>query len=361
MKPSKKRPRVTESHDNPNGQGSRTQNGVSAAADPTDIGPAGIKHDKDYYFTDGSCIIRVEDMLFNIHRTIISRGSPSFSMLLTLPQGGQNPEGTTDENPIVLQGEAVKKFRHFLWALYAMPHEIQDFPRVRSTLPKLLDIVNLAVKYSFKSLEVWACGVLKMFIAQQPFPLRESKPVELVQIMEIIRLARLCHHKELLEALIDSFQGLAMTSPGYNKIGLLLADQLEPPVPMLMGAVYYSAMLHGPEFWDTPEMRAAPYRRLRILNGYYRLTSLWERLRKNPPEYSSEAAICKFYGHCAETWKIAWREQVVSKDVMDLNLADVIGRLKVIVASFDNPLYRMVSYKVLTCRSRVVLTFLQES
>jgi hypothetical protein len=40
--------------------------------------------------------------------------------MFSLPGGEQPPEGTSDANPIVLLGDTVADFRHFLWSLYAL-------------------------------------------------------------------------------------------------------------------------------------------------------------------------------------------------------------------------------------------------
>lgn len=44
--------------------------------------------------------------------------------MFTLPQGGYEAEGGSDENPIVLSGDTVAEFRHFLWVLYALYESI---------------------------------------------------------------------------------------------------------------------------------------------------------------------------------------------------------------------------------------------
>lgn len=93
--------------------------------------------DEKYYFEDGSCVLRVADVLFNVslslfsssylshashqvHRSSLSRDSSSFSTMFSLPQGNAEVEGRSDDNPIVLTGESPEEFRHFLWALYAL-------------------------------------------------------------------------------------------------------------------------------------------------------------------------------------------------------------------------------------------------
>jgi hypothetical protein len=40
--------------------------------------------------------------------------------MFTLPQGDNESEGRSDDSPIVLTGDTVSEFRHFLWALYAL-------------------------------------------------------------------------------------------------------------------------------------------------------------------------------------------------------------------------------------------------
>ncbi|KAI5118243.1 hypothetical protein M0805_007492 [Coniferiporia weirii] len=309
-----------------------------SSAIPTCVSLENAVRDEDYYFPDGSCIVLVENILFNVHRSILSRDSSSFSTLFTLPQGEQIvPDGTTDENPIVLYGDTAREFRHFLWALYSMPHELKDLHRSRSNIPKLVDIVHVSVKYSFKSLETWACDILKACIARRPFPLREANTTERAQLIDIMRLAQLCQHKRLLDGLVSSFQELLTSSPGYNELALLLVDELEPPALKLTGAAYFSALLRGPEFWDTPEMCAAPHRRLRILNGYYHLTSLWEIFCKNPPRYTHSSACLQWsYSQCEARWHASWKEHIASDEVMSLNPADVVGRLKAIATSLGN-------------------------
>ncbi|KAF8628625.1 hypothetical protein AX15_003760 [Amanita polypyramis BW_CC] len=78
------------------------------------------KRDDSFYFDDGSCTIRVEDTLFKVHRSILSKDSSSFDTMFSLPQGGKPSEGISDESPVVLSGDTVLEFKHFLWALYAL-------------------------------------------------------------------------------------------------------------------------------------------------------------------------------------------------------------------------------------------------
>ena len=40
--------------------------------------------------------------------------------MFSLPQGGLEAEGQSEDKPIVLSGDTPDEFRHFLWALYAL-------------------------------------------------------------------------------------------------------------------------------------------------------------------------------------------------------------------------------------------------
>ncbi|KAJ3523349.1 hypothetical protein NM688_g8746 [Phlebia brevispora] len=76
--------------------------------------------DEAYYMQDGSCVLRVENTLFNIHRTVLAKDNSLFSSMFELPQGEHETEGLTDDCPIILQGDTVQEFRHLLWVLYAL-------------------------------------------------------------------------------------------------------------------------------------------------------------------------------------------------------------------------------------------------
>jgi hypothetical protein len=40
--------------------------------------------------------------------------------MFPFPPGEREAEGASDDNPIVLVGDAVSEFKNFLWALYAL-------------------------------------------------------------------------------------------------------------------------------------------------------------------------------------------------------------------------------------------------
>ncbi|THH03353.1 hypothetical protein EW145_g6326 [Phellinidium pouzarii] len=331
----RKRPRLIKAEKQADHADVNSQVQDTAPATDSDLSDA--KRDRTYYFSDGSCVIWVEDTLFNVHRSILSRDSSSFSTLFMLPQGELRTEGGSDDNPVILKGDTANDFRNFLWAMYAMPHELKALFDTQSDVAKLLDIANVANKYSFKSLETWACDALQQCVARRPFPLSDSNPVHRAQLTRIIQLAQLCQHERLLQTIVSAMRNLLTTYPTFLTLALSLADELAPPIPSLTGAAYFSALLRGPAFWDAPDMHLTIHQRLRILTGYHRLTSDWEMIRANAPEFT-HAPSCVAWNHtqCTASWNAFWKEQVASDNVTKLSVADVGGRLKEIVSAIDH-------------------------
>ena len=101
-----------------------------------------IRHDR-YYFDDGNTIFRVrsppalashhtqivpilqvEDILFSVHRSILTQHSPIFEDMFCIQSG----EGESDEKPILLEGTSSLGFASLLACLYPryVPTTIQE-------------------------------------------------------------------------------------------------------------------------------------------------------------------------------------------------------------------------------------------
>ncbi|KAH8104992.1 hypothetical protein DFH11DRAFT_1733518 [Phellopilus nigrolimitatus] len=290
-------------------------------------------HDEDYYFADGSCIIRVEDTLFNVHRSILSRDFSSFSTLFTLSQD-QKSERSADDNPVVLSGDTVSEFRNFLWSMYAMPLELKYLFDVRIDVPRLLDVAKIANKYAFKSLETWACDTILECVKRKPTMFNESKPELLVQLTYVTRLAQLCQHSALLNWSISIMQRSLKTSPACLVLALALADELTPPVPALTGAAYFAALLRGPAFWDAPTTCLSATQRLRILSGHYAITHAHASRWVNAPVFA-HSSVCANWkvANCELNWELLWKGLAVSENVVKLDPVNISGRLRVIMGA----------------------------
>ncbi|KAJ7079740.1 hypothetical protein B0H15DRAFT_494399, partial [Mycena belliarum] len=355
-----------------------------------------LVHDDTYYLEDGSCIIQVQNTLFNVHRTILSKDTSSFSTMFTLPQGDHESEGRSDDNPIVLTGDTVSEFRHFLWALYALPPELRIIYSSDADLTQLMDIARIANKYSFKTLETWSLDAIHEYVNRKPSPILTSipppnsytfspntpvqtsggtAPIEsTAQLTRLIRLAQMCNHEKLLSAMIILLRQLMSSSLQYAYLAMTLADELD--LRALRGAAYLEVMQKavvvrrakldpiarkpapvaiagssaGPAQGDTDGGEAGEgdvdeegrlvvnrAQQLRLLSGYYRLTATWERLRTTPPPFD-HAPSCGATWHqhgCTQSWLEFWKDKTRSDAVLALGLADVLGRLKQVQRDYE--------------------------
>ncbi|KAJ6584066.1 hypothetical protein DFH09DRAFT_265999 [Mycena vulgaris] len=360
---------------------------------------AHFAHDDTYYLEDGSCIILVQDTLFNVHRTILSKDNSSFSTMFTLPQGENEIEGRSDDNPIVLTGDTVAEFRHFLWALYALPPELRVIHSDKMNLTQVIDVARLANKYSFKTLETWSLDAIQEYVNRKPSPIltsipppnsytfspnspssssQGSTPIEsTAQLTRLIRLAQMCNHERLLSTMIQLLRQLMSSSLQYAYLAMTLADELD--LRALRGAAYLEVMQKAVVVRRakvdpiTPKPASAPAptpvagvagpstaadasdetsegdvdeegrlvvnraQQLRLLSGYYRLTGTWERLRTTPPHFD-HAPSCGATWHqhgCTQSWLEFWKDKTRSDAVLALGLADVLGRLKQVQRDYD--------------------------
>ncbi|KAF5382445.1 hypothetical protein D9615_002716 [Tricholomella constricta] len=349
-----------------------------------------IKRDPTYYFEDGSCIFLVEDTLFNVHRSRLDNDSSSFGTMFTLPQGGLDTEGRSDENPIVLSGDTASEFRNFLWTFYALPPEIS---KASENLAKLIDIARVSNKYAFKELETWALNTIHEYVNRKPSPILAAVPApqsytfssldtvpqtetgatstiqSTEQLTKLIRLAQMCNHEPLLETMINHLKQLMSSSVQYAYLAMTLADELD--IRTLRGVAYLEVMQKavvvkrtkadaalksmtqaGGENGNTADSVAGDKegdvddegrlvinraQQLRLLSGYYRLTGTWERLRITPPSFD-HASSCGATWHqhgCTQSWVEFWKEKTKTDAVLALGLADAVGRLKQVHKEYE--------------------------
>ncbi|THV02969.1 hypothetical protein K435DRAFT_817423 [Dendrothele bispora CBS 962.96] len=365
-----------------------------------------IIRDEDYYFEDGSCILLVQDTLFNVHRSMLSRDHSSFGAMFSLPQGGLEAEGKSDDNPIVLPGDKASEFRHFLWALYALPHELRIINSPGADLTLLIDIARISNKYSFKSLETWALDAVHEYVNRKPSPLfftsidtyssssssltdrsstststsssssssSSTLSIESTEsLTRLIQLAQLCNHERLLNTMINLLRQLMSKSLQYAYLAMKLADDLD--IRALRGSAYLEVMQKSvvvrkpsPSASSTstttttmeeaegsskdserevtlkegsidPQGRLviSPSQRLRLLSGYWNLTRQWEKLRTHPPVFAHSSSCGASWHHhgCTQSWVEFWKEKTKGEGVLEMGLADVLGRLRKVQKDYE--------------------------
>ncbi|KAK7468935.1 hypothetical protein VKT23_003430 [Stygiomarasmius scandens] len=357
--PSFSSPKTTEAVPSPSSQAGTLSDTSSSPTMST------ITRDTEYYFEDGSCILLVQGTLFNVHRSMLSRDKSTFSTMFTLPQGGLEAEGRSDENPIVLSGDKASEFRHFLWALYALPPQLRIVNSPGADLTLLIDIARISNKYSFKSLETWALDAVQEYVNRKPSPLffssssspidpsgssgsSETLPMESTEsLTRLIQLAQLCNHERLLTTMISLLRQLMTKSLQYAYLAMELADELD--IRALRGSAYLEVMqkpvvvrkstmkMKEGSIDSQGRLVITPTQRLRLLSGYWNLTKAWENLRTTPPTFT-HASSCGATWHqhgCTQSWVEFWKEKTKGDAVLNLGLADVIGRLKQVQKDYE--------------------------
>ncbi|KAF9558131.1 hypothetical protein CPC08DRAFT_709867, partial [Agrocybe pediades] len=146
-----------------------------------DITVSTIKRD-DYFYVD-TIVFQVEDTLFRVPRWGFEDPECFFADMFksALPGSGPNGEqieGTSDDSPIVLEGESKLHFRAFLKALYSPIYKIIPDPGkpYNSNLDREVDIghydewlgvLHLATKWHFVSIRKQAIQKVKRLFPEK--------------------------------------------------------------------------------------------------------------------------------------------------------------------------------------------------
>ncbi|OSX56564.1 hypothetical protein POSPLADRAFT_1062706 [Postia placenta MAD-698-R-SB12] len=88
---------------------------------------------------------------------------------------------------------------------------------------------------------------------------------------------------------------------------------------------------------STEGLQLTSAQQLRLLMGYYRLSEIWEKLRKTPLNIGHSAS-CSATWHqhgCTQSWLEFWKGKTRCDAVLEIGPADVPGRLKAIGKEFE--------------------------
>ncbi|KAF8811060.1 hypothetical protein BYT27DRAFT_7221738 [Phlegmacium glaucopus] len=132
----------------------------------------------------------------------------------------------------------------------------------------LINIARAANKYSFKLMET---------CSRQPI-IKSHGPIDIAdQLTRLIRLTQLFHHERLLSTMI----GLMSSSMQCAYLAMTLSDELD--LRALRGAAYLE-VIQKPDvvLKSTERLFITRAQQHRLLAGYYRLTSTWDKLRLTP-------------------------------------------------------------------------------
>jgi len=207
-------------------------------------------HDPVYYLPEGNIVILVEDVLFKVHGSTLTQDSSIFGSMLSLPHPeaqSNNREGESDDNPIILHGETVARFRTLLWALYALPHEIAKLYVHNADIGLLVNIASVAQKYTFEKVESWAADLMltKLKSRQRQYPADYD-------FLPMLEYAILSDKIPLRDKVLDIVRVL-VKADGIDLSRLIdFADGKDQDAwKNLLGFALHEYVMKGPHRWET--------------------------------------------------------------------------------------------------------------
>ncbi|KAF8843224.1 hypothetical protein BDN67DRAFT_964589 [Paxillus ammoniavirescens] len=290
--------------------------------------------DRVYYYFDGNTVLLVENTLFKVHRSALTKEKSIFESMFSLDSDLRSsssscssssvtvgPEGESDDNPIRLQGDTADEFRSLLWALYALPHEAAMTAKGISL--KLYNLARITHKYEFRATEGWALEKLKA-IYTHPMHSHADHDAEGPSLLELTELASLCEQRDILDAATARWKRRIEAGKDVA-LAIGMAERLN--LRALLGLAYHTMLLQGREVWDADDLLTR-VQRIRLLSGHYALGRLCERLPNEPPALQhNQRCTGGVQARCNQAWAGLWRSILDMKQILPLPYADVVGRL----------------------------------
>ncbi|KAI9465148.1 hypothetical protein BJY52DRAFT_666887 [Lactarius psammicola] len=108
-----------------------------------------VTRHRSYFIHEADVTFKVEDYVFRVHKFFFTRESSFFRRLFEPSQFlVQDPPGSSESNPIILEDVSSDAFACFLWVFYNPKYSIYD-----ATPKQWSSILNLAQKWGFKDVE----------------------------------------------------------------------------------------------------------------------------------------------------------------------------------------------------------------
>lgn len=306
-------------------------------SDASNANPAAIR-DREYYFTDDGdtfCVLRVQNRLFRVHKSVLERDNSAFSKMFQFHLG--HAGDTDDNNPICLSDNA-EHFCDLLRVLYTYPTELPtlDVEGDLRKLPRLLSVAELALKYRFSTLEKWAVEHIRLILSSQTFCLSQENVGKDFKVDQTLaRILEFCiagDHTTLLETYVRKLIPEVLWHdlfPGLRLLEVAERHSLQHRcLHRLLGVLYYRMLvtLETTESEMSCPQPVFPHlmnleKRMRFLAAYHSLSNVWSRLCSSVPplpmEDDDDITLSEFPIHsskrcsdphtpCAKTWSQLW-------------------------------------------------------
>ncbi|GJE97119.1 hypothetical protein PsYK624_133300 [Phanerochaete sordida] len=311
----------------------------------------GPSRDPTYYISDGNSVLLVENTLFRVHRSTLTKDKSAFETMFQLSSETDSSrsessvtlavEGESDDNPIHLQGDSADEFRALLWSLYALPHELLIAMTPEADPMQLVALARITNKYQFRSLETWALGALNTYYSRpgafEDVPTTQPPTVSLPHtgtatpptqpsLVQITELATLCERPDLLDAAVARWKRLIGEGRDLA-LAIQVGEQLQ--LRPMLGLAYHAMMLRGKTAWDA-DAHLTRDQRVRLLCGYYALGKLADVLPSSPPVLT-HSQRCTGQQRCVKAFGNVWKMILDTPTQMFPNLQreDILGRVMV--------------------------------
>ncbi|KAJ7051782.1 hypothetical protein C8F01DRAFT_1376625 [Mycena amicta] len=111
------------------------------------------------------CILRVEDTLFKVQKSLLIRDSPVFATLFSVLRHNEEAKGASDDDPIRLKGASASDFARLL--TYMMKPAFEMLPNAipLADLPNITSVARLAHNYKMKGWVDWCTSVLSQVVS----------------------------------------------------------------------------------------------------------------------------------------------------------------------------------------------------
>ncbi|KAJ7730866.1 hypothetical protein DFH07DRAFT_968986 [Mycena maculata] len=293
-----------------------------------------VVRDPEYYKPSGDCKIRVEDTLFNIHRFLLERDSSAFETMFQLPQGMEKPQGSSDDDPIVLMGDTAEEFRALCWALYALPDEIVKESTATNSVKKLARVAVISHKYQLAAFQSWSLGSIRGRCT--PGGYLRTCPSHLLPI--ILRPLILCREDSLVDTVVDVWlyrlsnlkqTGFIANFHAYDPLPVsAFSDAItfaeENQLRQFLGRLYYArlAVAHRDSKMPTSSLIKFPFGDLehrhqqRILRGSWSLSAYWQHLITEKPSLQRNCPSSST--NCRPEWNSIWQDATAHGGATDI-------------------------------------------
>ncbi|KAI6147334.1 hypothetical protein BKA82DRAFT_4152531 [Pisolithus tinctorius] len=248
--------------------------------------------DHTYYIADGNTVLLVENTLFKVHRSTLTKDASTFDSMFSLDSDLRSsshvqsvnsavttvgPEGENDETQL-------DQFRALLWALYSLPHELSVALTPEANPSQLFNLARISHKYEFRSIEAWALNALDAKVEKAHCL---GKDISLaINVAERLNCAPFSDGHTMPCYCRDAKSGMRTgTSRGRRLSGCFLVIML--------------------------------------------LADLWERLPNEPPPLThSSRCMGAALVRCNQTWAALWKSMMdMGRQGMLLQYPDVEGKL----------------------------------